>query len=105
MLPRHRVRWGSGHFVGARTSSEIGVSYILYGVGVLRTITIPGVQKPHWLPLLFAILSCAGCGCFTFPIPSTVMTCLPSTLTSGARQALTEAWYTFLVVGLYCDTT
>jgi hypothetical protein len=68
-------------------------------------MTIPGVQKPHWLPLLFAILSCAGCGCLTFPIPSTVITCLPSTLTRGARQALTEAWYICWVVGLNWDTT
>merc|ERR1711939_210135 len=70
-----------------------------------KLMTIPGVQKPHWDPFPFAILSCAGCGFLTFPMPSTVITCLPSTLTSGAKQALTDAWYIFFVVGLYCETT
>ena len=70
-----------------------------------RTITMPGVQNPHWEPCIFAIRSWTGCGFEESPIPSTVMTCLPSTLTSGARHALTEAWYVFLVVGLYCETT
>lgn len=78
----------------------VRVAYRLSGPAV-RTITIPGVQNPHWLPLLFAIRSCTGCGCLALPIPSTVMTCLPSTLTNGARQALTEAWYILLLVGLY----
>jgi hypothetical protein len=68
-------------------------------------MTIPGVQNPHWLPFPLAILSWTGCGFLVFPMPSTVMTCLPSTLSSGARQALTDAWYIFFVVGLNCETT
>ena len=53
---------------------------------------MPGVQKPHWLPLPLATRSWAGCGFLTLPMPSMVMTCLPSTLARGARQALTLAW-------------
>lgn len=52
---------------------------------------MPGVQKPHWEPLPFAMRSWVGCGDLTFPMPSIVMTCLPSTLARGARQALTLA--------------
>jgi hypothetical protein len=66
---------------------------------------MPGVQNPHWLPFPFAILSWTGCGFLVFPIPSTVMTCLPSTLINGARHALTDAWYIFFVVGFNCETT
>lgn len=66
--------------------------------GETRTMTIPGVQKPHWLPLPTAILCWTAWGLFTSPIPSTVMTCFPSTLTKGAMQAFTEEWYIFLVV-------
>ena len=55
-------------------------------------MTIPGVQNPHWLPLPTAIRCWTAWGFFTSPIPSTVMTCLPSMLTNGAMQALTEAW-------------
>ena len=53
---------------------------------------MPGVQKPHCEPLLLAMRSWAGWGCLTLPMPSTVMTCLPSTEARGARQALTLAW-------------
>lgn len=57
-----------------------------------KDMTMPGVQNPHWLPLPLAMRSCAGCGRLTLPIPSTVITCFPSTLTRGARHAFTEAW-------------
>lgn len=69
------------------------------------TITIPGVQKPHWLPLPTAIRCWIAWGFLTSPSPSTVMTCFPSTETRGAIQALTEAWYIFFVVWLRCETT
>lgn len=85
------------------TSCSVGASVLRRRA--YKLMTIPGVQNPHWLPFPFAIRSCAGCGRLTFPIPSTVMTCLPSTLTSGAKHAFTEAWYIFFVVGLSCETT
>ena len=56
-----------------------------------HTITIPGVQKPHWLPLPMAIRCWTAWGFFTSPMPSTVITCFPSTLMTGARQAFTDA--------------
>src|SRR5690242_7565123 len=71
------------------TSCSVGASVLRRRA--YKLMTMPGVQKPHWLPFPFAIRSCAGCGLLTLPIPSTVMTCLPSTLTSGARHAFTEA--------------
>lgn len=68
-------------------------------------MTMPGVQKPHWLPFPRATRSCAACGRAAVPTPSTVTTCLPSTLASGARHALTLAWYTRPVIGFTWLTT
>lgn len=104
--PRWNVRWGWDRCVEARTNSVTISQSVRIPSNCNRnrrvtpTITIPGVQKPHWLPFPTAILCCTGCGSRVFPMPSTVMTCFPSTLTSGARHAFTEAWYIFLVVGL-----
>ena len=102
--PRRRARrvpdcFGEGHRGSERLEHN---SQYLWDI---RTITMPGVQNPHWLPFPFAILSWTGCGFLVFPIPSTVMTCLPSTLINGARHALTDAWYIFFVVGFNCETT
>lgn len=55
-------------------------------------MTIPGVQKPHWLPLPTATRCWTAWGLLELPRPSMVMTCFPSTLTSGAKQAFTLAW-------------
>jgi hypothetical protein len=60
---------------------------------IQRAITIPGVQNPHWEPWSSAIRFWTGCNPFLIlPIPSTVITCVPSTEISGAIHAFTDRW-------------
>ena len=77
--------------------------WLAVGRGLLRrnvysAITMPGVQKPHWLPCILAMRSWTGCKPpaprRVPPMPSTVVTAQESTEHSGARQALTERWTT-----------
>lgn len=55
---------------------------------VYMDITKPGVQKPHWVPWLLAILSCTGCRPLcTLPRPSTVTTAFPWMVHTGVKHA------------------
>src|SRR5690606_22040793 len=76
-------------FPSKASSTSCGVGSGLFRSNAYRDMTIPGVQNPHCEPCHFAILSWAGCGRFEEPIPSTVITCFPSILARGARQAFT----------------
>ena len=50
----------------------------LFLSSVYMDMTIPGVQKPHWLPWLLASLCWTACSLLlALPIPSTVVTARP----------------------------
>ena len=52
-------------------------------------MTIPGVQKPHWLPWQSTIAFCTGCSSPPRARCSTVTTWQRSTEASSRMQALT----------------
>mmetsp|Transcript_1497 Transcript_1497/g.4043 ORF Transcript_1497/g.4043 Transcript_1497/m.4043 type:complete len:234 (+) Transcript_1497:3216-3917(+) len=64
------------------------------GCGVLTSspficIANPGVHMPHWLALLSTIACCTGSRpAEVLPIPSIVVTCIPSSVATGRRQEL-----------------
>ena len=56
-------------------------------------MTWPGVQKPHCEPLHAAMRSCTGWKpASREPMPSAVVTAMPSQLSTGRRQPFTARW-------------